>query len=134
MSKRPPDDDTMREEYDFTGGVRGKYAKRCAAGSNVVVLDPDVAEPFKGQAADPGFRIVNDVLDAFECLEVVEVLSRSDMIRGRAGARHLLGVPAISSLARDARLRAIAADFVGDAATPFRATLFDTNAPARTLC
>lgn len=32
----------MRAEYDFSGGVRGKYAKRFAAGSNVVVLEPDV--------------------------------------------------------------------------------------------
>ena len=36
----------MREEYDFRGGVRGKYADRMAEGSNVVVLDADVAEAF----------------------------------------------------------------------------------------
>ena len=40
-------DDDTRSEYDFRGGVRGKYAERYAAGSNVVVLDPDVAERFK---------------------------------------------------------------------------------------
>lgn len=49
MSK--PDDKRevaeMRTEYDFRGGVRGKYAQRYAEGSNVVVLDPDVAEHFK---------------------------------------------------------------------------------------
>jgi hypothetical protein len=33
-------------DYDFSGGVRGKYAKRYAKGSNVVVLDPDVAKVF----------------------------------------------------------------------------------------
>jgi hypothetical protein len=38
--------DTMRDEYDFSGGVRGKYASRFARGSNVVVLKPDVAEAF----------------------------------------------------------------------------------------
>lgn len=43
--KQGPDPD-MREEYDFRGGVRGKYADRMAEGSNVVVLDPDVAEAF----------------------------------------------------------------------------------------
>ena len=32
--------------YDFSAGVRGKYAKRYAKGSNVVVLDPDVAKLF----------------------------------------------------------------------------------------
>lgn len=37
----------MRAEYDFRGGVRGKYAQQYAEGSNVVVLDPDVAERFK---------------------------------------------------------------------------------------
>ena len=36
----------MRDEYDFSGGIRGKYAERFAQGSNVVVLDPDVASEF----------------------------------------------------------------------------------------
>ena len=36
----------MREEYDLSQGVRGKYAKAYHQGSNVVVLDPDVAERF----------------------------------------------------------------------------------------
>ena len=36
----------MRAEYDFSGGVRGKYAERYAAGTNVVVLDPDLAKIF----------------------------------------------------------------------------------------
>jgi hypothetical protein len=38
--------DDMRDEYDFSSGVRGKYASRFAEGSNVVVLDPDVAGLF----------------------------------------------------------------------------------------
>ncbi len=37
----------MRAEYDFSKGVRGKYAARFRAGSNVVVLDPDVAAVFQ---------------------------------------------------------------------------------------
>lgn len=40
------DDDEMRPEYDFSKGVRGKYAERYARGTNVVLLDPDVAEVF----------------------------------------------------------------------------------------
>lgn len=40
-----PDED-MLDEYDFSGGVRGKYVDRFAKGSNVVVLDPDVARVF----------------------------------------------------------------------------------------
>ena len=42
-SERDPE---MLDEYDFSGGVRGKYARRFAKGSNVVVLDPDVAQVF----------------------------------------------------------------------------------------
>jgi hypothetical protein len=41
----------MREEYDFSGGVRGKYAAQYAEGSNVVVLDPDVAQLYPDAAA-----------------------------------------------------------------------------------
>ncbi len=47
---------TIRSEYDFSGGVRGKYAKRYAQGSNIVVLEPDVAEAF------PTARAVNAAL------------------------------------------------------------------------
>jgi hypothetical protein len=39
-------DREMLDEYDFTGGVRGKYVNRFSQGSNVVVLDPDVARVF----------------------------------------------------------------------------------------
>src|ERR671917_80716 len=42
-SERDPD---MLDEYDFSGGERGKYAGRYARGTNVVVLDPDVARVF----------------------------------------------------------------------------------------
>ncbi len=42
-TRRDPD---MLDEYDFSKGVRGKYAKRYAEGTNIVVLSPDVAEVF----------------------------------------------------------------------------------------
>lgn len=48
----------MRPEYDFSGGVRGKHAPRYAEGTNVVVLEPDVA------AAFPTAAEVNDTLRA----------------------------------------------------------------------
>jgi hypothetical protein len=40
MKKTPDDDaaDEMRPDYDFRGGVRGKYAARYAGGTNVVLL------------------------------------------------------------------------------------------------
>ena len=36
----------IQDEYDFSSGVRGKYAERFAKGTNIIVLDPDVAEMF----------------------------------------------------------------------------------------
>ena len=49
----------MRPEYDFAGAVRGKYYKRYLEGTNVVVLEPDVAKRFKNAAS------VNKVLRAY---------------------------------------------------------------------
>ncbi len=36
----------MKDNYDFSEGVRGKYAKQFSDGTNVVVLDPEVAKQF----------------------------------------------------------------------------------------
>jgi hypothetical protein len=47
MSQEPEDDDDLRPEYDFSGAVRGKYYERYQQGTNVVLLDPDVAQTFK---------------------------------------------------------------------------------------
>lgn len=41
----------MRAEYDFSHGVRGKYAKRFSEGTNLVLLEPDVAAEFRSAAA-----------------------------------------------------------------------------------
>lgn len=48
----------MRAEYDFSSGVRGKYVDRYRQGTNVVLLDPEVAEAF------PDSKSVNDALRA----------------------------------------------------------------------
>jgi hypothetical protein len=42
-AKRAQVREQMRAEYDFTSGVRGKYAARFAEGTNLVLLAPDVA-------------------------------------------------------------------------------------------
>lgn len=54
-TQRDPD---LLDEYDFSQGVRGKYAQRYAEGSNVIVLSPDVAEIF------PDSESVNETLRA----------------------------------------------------------------------
>jgi len=52
-SKSDPD---MLDEYDFNKGVRGRYAKRYAEGTNVVLLEPDMAAVF------PDSKSVNEAL------------------------------------------------------------------------
>jgi len=53
-----PDDPDMLAEYDFSNGIRGKYVKRFAEGTNLVALSPDVAELF------PDSESVNEALRA----------------------------------------------------------------------
>lgn len=52
--------DELRPEYDLRqlmkGAVRGKYAKRFQAGTNLVLLDPDVRKAFRDEGE------VNDAL------------------------------------------------------------------------
>ena len=53
------EEDDLRPAYDFSqmkGGVRGKYVQRYREGTNLVLLDPDVA------AAFPDAKAVNDAL------------------------------------------------------------------------
>jgi hypothetical protein len=54
--KKVKGDPDLLEEYDFSNAVRGKHAKRYAEGTNVVVLDPDLAALFPSSAS------VNDAL------------------------------------------------------------------------
>jgi hypothetical protein len=46
MNKKQNEEAEMLDEYDFTGGVRGKYVDRVADRKNVIVLEPDIAEVF----------------------------------------------------------------------------------------
>ena len=69
MKKTPskPSAPEMRAEYDFSAGVRGKYVDRYRCGTNVVLLDPELAEAF------PDSKSVNDALRAF-----LTITSRAD--------------------------------------------------------
>jgi hypothetical protein len=44
--KKMRKDSEMLEEYDFSNGVQGKYAGKYAEGTNVVVIEPDIAKVF----------------------------------------------------------------------------------------
>lgn len=49
--KARPRDRDLRLEYDFSSGVRGKYASRFAQGTNLVRLEPDPAKVFRDSKA-----------------------------------------------------------------------------------
>lgn len=63
-------EDELRDEYDFTpeqlsDAVRGKYADRYARGTNLVLLDPDVAEVFPdAEAVNQALRALASVIRA----------------------------------------------------------------------
>lgn len=62
-AKRHPDD--LRPEYDLTrltGGVRGKYYKQATAGTNLVLLEPDVARAFPDSSSvNRALRLLQEV-------------------------------------------------------------------------
>ena len=47
----PEEDDDILPEYDFTQGVRGKHHEAYKAGTNVIFLEPDLAEVFRDSAS-----------------------------------------------------------------------------------
>ncbi|MEW5941955.1 MAG: hypothetical protein AB1750_20005 [Chloroflexota bacterium] len=70
MKKQTKPNDELRPEYDMKsllkGGVRGKYAKRYRAGTNLVLLEPEVAKAF------PNEKAVNDALKLVMKLKQVQ--------------------------------------------------------------
>jgi len=64
MKRIQKNPDTL-EEYDFSKGVQGKYAKSYAEGTNVVIIEPDVAKVF------PDHDSVNQALRS-----LVEIIRR----------------------------------------------------------
>jgi hypothetical protein len=60
------DEDTMRHEYDFSKGVRGKHAATYAKGTNVVVLEADVAREFRTtEQVNEALRAVSKLIQQY---------------------------------------------------------------------
>jgi hypothetical protein len=63
LAKRRSDD--LRPEYDLArlkGGVRGKYYKQATAGTNLVLLEPDVARAFPDSSSvNRALRLLREV-------------------------------------------------------------------------
>ncbi len=54
--------DEMRPDYDIRGGLRGKYYERYQQGTNVVLLEPDVASVFHdSESVNRALRMLIDV-------------------------------------------------------------------------
>jgi hypothetical protein len=79
------------------------------------------------ESMNDGFAVVPGVLSRRDIAAIAGDLAAEALQRSRAGARHLLSVPAIAALARDPRLTRIAADVLGCDPLPFGATLFDKS-------
>jgi hypothetical protein len=60
-------EDELRPEYDFAnmqGGVRGKYVQRYRSGTNLVLLDPDIAKAFPTDASvNEALRLLLQIVD-----------------------------------------------------------------------
>lgn len=75
--------DELRTEYDFAamnGGVRGKYARRYRAGTNLILLAPDVAEVFHDDAS------VNEALRSLISVARAQVPPQSS---AKGNAKHV---------------------------------------------
>ncbi len=52
-----------RDEHDLDGAIRGKYAKRAAKGSKLVLLDPDVAKVFRdSESVNRALRALTEIV------------------------------------------------------------------------
>ena len=60
-------EDDLRTEYDIRGAVRGKYYKQYMEGTNVVLLDPDVAAIFRdAKAVNQALRVLMNAASQIE--------------------------------------------------------------------
>ncbi|HKW18007.1 MAG TPA: phytanoyl-CoA dioxygenase family protein [Terriglobales bacterium] len=74
-----------------------------------------------------GFAIVPDVIPVATISQLTESLADSSARRTRAGMRNVLGIPKVHELAMRQTLLDLAEEVLGQAATPFRGTLFDKS-------
>ena len=61
-------DDDLRPEYDLSqlkGGVRGKYYRQAAAGTNLMLIEPELAEVFRdAESVNRALRLLVDTAEA----------------------------------------------------------------------
>ena len=56
------EENEMRPEYDFSAGTRGKHYRAYQQGTNVVLLEPEIAEVFKdSESVNHALRMLMDL-------------------------------------------------------------------------
>lgn len=105
-----------------------KRNKKAADGAST-----SVAVRINRMQINTGHAIFDRTFTPTEMERVLAILSTTTMDRTRAGVRHVLNIPVVHDLSHDARLMQMAREFVGRAAVPFRAALFDKSPGANWL-
>ena len=80
-----------------------------------------------------GYAITESIVSGRECHRIAEAIGSAPAIRTRAGVRHLMSNPHVAELANSPHLISLARAWLGGAACPFRATLFEKTAEANWL-
>jgi ectoine hydroxylase-related dioxygenase (phytanoyl-CoA dioxygenase family) len=83
--------------------------------------------PLKAALSERGFATIPCVFTAHEISTLLGQISAQSLMRSRAGFRHALRNGAVAAFARQTRLAALAANILGSAAVPYRATIFDKS-------
>lgn len=82
---------------------------------------------------DSGFGIWSSIVSSDDCEEIIDSFSTRPFTNRRAGIRHLIEDPIVSSVASDPRLVSIAKEFIGPSVIPYRATLFNKSSKVNWL-
>ncbi len=83
--------------------------------------------------SEDGYLITEHIFERRDMETVCHALKSADVLRTKAGARHVLRVPAVRELAAHPVLVHLSGTFIGAPATPYRATLFDKSAASNWL-
>ncbi|OQY54200.1 MAG: hypothetical protein B6245_21600 [Desulfobacteraceae bacterium 4572_88] len=70
MNQTNSDEEEMLEEHDFSNGIRGRYVSRFKEGSNVIILDPDVAKIFNdSESVNNALRSMAHIIRNRHCID-----------------------------------------------------------------
>lgn len=83
--------------------------------------------------SDLGYSITEQIFESRQMARLCGTLASANVVRTKAGARHLLSISEVRALAAHPVLVALAGTFIGEQPIPFRATLLDKSAASNWL-